>query len=491
MKRHPYQWLWLLLALTLIFSAGSLRKSLVQQKVQENLTFQGDEAAPPELSIAMSLGLFRSVILDILWMRASSLQQENRFYEIVQLYDLIGKLQPHNARIWSYMGWNMAYNISVALPSAEERWRWVQNGLQRLIDNGLRYNPYDLDIYQETARIYGHKMGQNLDDAHLYYKTRLCEKVMNITGQEQFSANLCLDHLNKGSDQEKEAAQLAQTRLKKELGLDLSLMAQMELDPFFGPLDWRSPQVMCIYWCRLGLSKNRFKANIIPLERMIYQAQQHLLRQGSLVYMPASDFGPASLYIWPDYNQVLPMQKMFERQMEIFESQNAVSGGVRSAYRHFIDEALNILILAGQEELAQEMVRRATAKRPDFLPTSNAKDLMRQQMAEQLSSMSGDEYSALTASLLMRHFWWKGQGDERQSNSLLQYAELLWKTNAAKNSTGERSVNRSFKDLYLAVLVDIFRARLFHPTIANALQMSLDSDAQAFLESQLKANKTK
>ena len=190
MRRHPYQWIWLFLAILLFLIAGSLRQDLVHQEIQENLTFQGDNTTPPELSIAMSLGLFRSVILDILWMRASSLQQENRFYEIVQLYDLIGKLQPHNARIWSFMGWNMAYNISVALPSAEERWRWVQNGLQRLIQNGLRYNPNDLDIYQEVSRIYGHKIGQNLDDAHLYYKTKLCEKVMEITGEEKFSANL-------------------------------------------------------------------------------------------------------------------------------------------------------------------------------------------------------------------------------------------------------------------------------------------------------------
>ena len=475
MRRQAYQWLWLLVGISLFWAATLLQQNLKTLQVDQNLSFRDDAQVAPELSIALSMGVFRSIILDVLWMRASALQQEKRFYEIVQLYDLIGKLQPHNPRVWSYSAWNMAYNISVELPPGEERWRWVQNGLKRLIDHGLRYNPHDLELYKQTAWIYSHKIGRNLDDAHLYYKTRLYEQVYDITGPD-FSAVQTAEHLISENPSVVASAANVQTQLKEKLGLELELMIKLEKDPFLGPLDWRLPQVQAIYWAKKGLANNRFGTKVIDLERLTYQAQQHILRQGKLVYIPASDKNAARLISWPDYRQALPMQNMFQRQIELFTQQGSTSSGVLSAYRAFLDEAIHILILAGQDDVAETLFQKANAFIPNFLPAIDAKTLMREQLSAQLSSMSGDEFSAMVSSFLLRHFWWKAMSDNQQSSALLQHAQQMWIVNTQKNKTAERSINRSFQDIKFSILKDIFDSRLFHPSVLEKLMASLPFD---------------
>lgn len=476
MSRLRLPWLWPLVAIALLIGGLQSRNTVREVQVREDLSITGDDRSPPELTVAMTLGVFRSVILDVLWMRAAALQQEKRFYEIVQLYDLIGKLQPHNPRVWTYSAWNMAYNISVMHPAGKERWRWVINGLDRLVDHGLRYNPHDLRLFKETSWIFSHKMGKNLDDAHLLYKMELCRWVQDIFGTDRASAQAVLEALKSSDETAREKAQATQQRLKEELGMDLDFMAEMEQDPIFGPLDWRIPQVHAMYWARKGLSLNRFDQNVIDLERQIYQSQQVLLRQGTLVHLPGRGNRPERLLSFPDFRQALPMQEMFERQLILFGELGKNTRPVLSAYRHFLDEAINVLILAGEDALAETMFQRATENRPGFSKANSASELMRTIMAQQMQSMAGDEMSGLVSSLLLRSYWWKGRGNGRKSNAMLSRAQLLWQANAAKNKVAERSINRNFQDLKLAILVDIFRRDLFHPDIRAGLRGSLGED---------------
>ena len=72
------------------------------------------------------IGGFRGILADVLWMRAGTLQDEGRYFELVQLSDWIAKLQPRVPAIWAYHAWNMAYNLSALMPTPAERWRWVR-----------------------------------------------------------------------------------------------------------------------------------------------------------------------------------------------------------------------------------------------------------------------------------------------------------------------------------------------------------------------------
>ena len=65
-----------------------------------------------------------------------------------------------------------AYNISVMFPDDEDRWRWVTHGLNLLREKGLHYNPGSAKLYNEMAWILNHKIGDEMDRCHWYYKQR-------------------------------------------------------------------------------------------------------------------------------------------------------------------------------------------------------------------------------------------------------------------------------------------------------------------------------
>ena len=136
--------------------------------------------APPTLAFAtVAMGAFRGLVVDILWIRADRLKQEGQFFDAKQLADWITKLQPRFAPVWEFQAWNMAYNISVAIPATDpaERWRWVKNGYELLRDKGIAINPKSMLIYRELARIFQHKIGDFTDDANQYYKLQLAEGI--------------------------------------------------------------------------------------------------------------------------------------------------------------------------------------------------------------------------------------------------------------------------------------------------------------------------
>jgi len=107
----------LLLALigTLLVGAGFVQQSLNRDRDRLGLTrIQPLENAPPVLAFTtVALGGFRGLISNALWIRASDLQDEDKFFEMAQLADWITKLEPHFVHVWLVQAWNMAYNISV------------------------------------------------------------------------------------------------------------------------------------------------------------------------------------------------------------------------------------------------------------------------------------------------------------------------------------------------------------------------------------------
>src|SRR5213078_3791789 len=140
--------------------------------------------APPVLAFTtVALGGFRGLIVNALWIRASEMQDEDKFFEMAQLADWITKLEPHFVQVWLNQAWNMAYNISVKFKDFPDRWRWVQRGIALLRDDGLRFNPNEVLIYRELAWFFQHKMGQNLDDANMYYKQEWSKEMAQVFGK--------------------------------------------------------------------------------------------------------------------------------------------------------------------------------------------------------------------------------------------------------------------------------------------------------------------
>ena len=184
MNRRFYKAALLSAAALLLAAAGFVQNALNRQRTELGLTRVAPlENAPPVIAFTtVALGGFRGLIANALWIRASDLQEQDKYFEKVQIADWITKLQPNMVTVWYYQAWDMAYNISVKFHDPYDRWRWVQRGIELLRDDALRYNPKEALLYRELAWFFLHKMGENLDDAHLIYKFEWANEMTRALG---------------------------------------------------------------------------------------------------------------------------------------------------------------------------------------------------------------------------------------------------------------------------------------------------------------------
>ncbi|MBP8302573.1 MAG: hypothetical protein KBE04_00435 [Phycisphaerae bacterium] len=169
------------LAAGLLWTAGSQLDSInAHRKAMKLVINDPVENAPPSLAWAtVAMGAFRGLVVDILWMRADALKEQGQFFDARQMAEWITRLQPRFAAVWEFQAWNMAYNISVAIPATQpdQRWRWVKNGYELLRDQGIPLNPKSLALYRELGRIFQHKMGGITDEAQKYYKIQFAREI--------------------------------------------------------------------------------------------------------------------------------------------------------------------------------------------------------------------------------------------------------------------------------------------------------------------------
>ncbi len=166
--------------------AGSslLSSSLAAEAGRAQLVYtdEATEADPPEVALGIAMGAFRGLFVNYLWLRATRLKEEGKYHEAIELSNAITRLQPRFPRVWAFHAWNMAYNISVATNTAEERWQWVEAGIDLLRDDGIPKNPNELLLYKELAWIFAHKVQGFQDDANRYYKKELAREWTVVLG---------------------------------------------------------------------------------------------------------------------------------------------------------------------------------------------------------------------------------------------------------------------------------------------------------------------
>src|SRR5690242_6591065 len=248
MKSRVKKIILLLLAAVMLFGAGRVQNSLNRDRNALGLTRAAAlKNAPPMLAFTtVALGGFRGLISNFLWIRASNLQQDDKFFEAAQLANWITELEPTYAQVWMFQAWNMAYNISVKFKDFPDRWRWVQRGIDLLRDDGLRYNPNSVDIHRELAWFFQHKMGQNLDDANMYYKQQWAKDMTPYFGPDGTNLDLLLNPPDA-------VAQTNALEFREKYKMDPAFIKKV--DEEYGPFDWRLPEAHAIYWAAKGLEK--------------------------------------------------------------------------------------------------------------------------------------------------------------------------------------------------------------------------------------------
>jgi hypothetical protein len=288
------------------------------------------ENAPPVLAFTtVALGGFRGLIANALWMRANDLQQDDKYFEMVQLTDWITKLEPHFVDVWRVQAWNMAYNISVKFKDPEDRWHWVKRGIELLRDDGIRLNPGETLIYRDLSWLFQHKMGQNLDDAHMRYKLRWAQEMQGVLGgRPDFDALL-----NPQTAADRERVR----KLRDIYKMDPRII--QKVDEEYGPLDWRLADAHAIYWAELGRI-NAKKEDQETLRRSIYQTMQQACIRGGSLDKSVTNVTEENFMLWPNLDLVPKVNAAYEKM--IAEEPN-IKQNMGTAHKNFLMTAVYLL----------------------------------------------------------------------------------------------------------------------------------------------------
>ncbi len=304
---------------------------------------------PPALTFVMAgLGGFRGMVSEVLWFRVSRLQEEGRYLELVQLADWIARLDPHASEAWTYNAWNLAYNVSIMMVRAEDRLRWVQNGVALLRDDALRFNPREARLYRELAWLYQNKIGDSLDSAHLTYKLALAETM-----------SPCVNPDGTACDTPANRVRLA------TLKLDVGRMSALEHR--FGPLDWRLAESHAIYWASQGL-EHATGAERLMCRRGVYQPLILSVVRGRF----AGDLTKKQWQTAPNLPLAAATADFIAETLKEFPSKT-----LTNVYIKYVSMAVYRLNQAGQRDTSHELYGRLIRHLPTHISQPSFEDVIK------------------------------------------------------------------------------------------------------------------
>jgi hypothetical protein len=344
----------LALATALLTANGFLLPVLNRERGALGITrIEPLKNAPPMLALTTQvLGGFRGLIANALWIRSTQLQEDGKYFEMVQLADWITKLEPHIVTVWTVQAWNMAFNISVKFPDHADRWRWVQRGIELLRDDAIRYNPDQPGLYGDLAWMFQFKMGQNMDDAHFYYKGAWANEMTQVL---QGVGGRFDGLINPQNPLQQEQARLLRTKYK------MDPLKMREVNERYGPLDWRLPEAHAIYWCSVGLDKSRKDEDVRKLRTGIYQSMNLSFQRGRLVL--SSNAPPRLL---PNLEIAPRVSAAFLEQLTNSPAQ--LTNGISRAYRNFLRDAPYQFFIVNRSREAEFWLRELRRRFPESLP---------------------------------------------------------------------------------------------------------------------------
>jgi len=449
-----------------MFVQSRLDESIRKNKLIDE---QFVEGAPPLVAFTtVALGGFRGIIADFLWFRAIALQDEGKYFEMVQLASWIMKLQPKSTATAAYLGWNMAYNISVTYSLPEDRWRWVNKGIE-LYHEALQYNPNDPVLYKELGWIYQHKLGNILDDAQRYYKWQMATLMLRILGQhypdwkelaampskeKAFLATLkdAPDFLQKleangytGLDalyrEFQTGGQLPET-IVKALEKDpdavrnltgyfrvkwlydrfmLEPSVVVRINEKYGDLDWFLPESFAIYWAFLGLERSPDRKSV-DCSRMITQSLQVTFTNGRMLYPgkePSIDF-----LLIPNLSVVDAVQQSYLTAME--ENPDVIS--FKHAYQNFMSRAILTMFSYGRYDKAREYynILRKKYKRGHKAGIMSFEQFVYENWHEEIKDVGFKQAQDLIGGMVFKACMLLAYGDVTAADANLRLAELCY-----------------------------------------------------------------
>lgn len=395
---------WLLApALVCLVLAGRLNLALLDARTRGRLTAAPPLVNAPPLVVftTVALGGFRGILADALWLRVTTLQEQGRYFEIAQLADWISKLEPDVDAVWTFHAWNMAYNISYLFPEPADRWRWVQNGIRLLRDEGLVYNPASPLIYRELGYIYQYKIGNIFDKAHWYYKFQLAAD---------------MDPLMPGGRPPPDESP-AWTILRNHYRLDPDVVRSV--DETYGPLDWRLPDTHALYWAdqgrRLAWADPK---ELAVCERMVYQCLTQSFRAGRLLF----DAG-RGLYATTPYLELLPRVRQAYEEILSTRDQPVF----HNAYANFLAEAVMMLATFNREAEARSLYDDLMRRYPREDSQDSFEKFIFRSLVRDIEHTPALRVGGLIEGMFYQSMVWASLGEEPRAQGFDAIARLLWR----------------------------------------------------------------
>lgn len=484
-----YRAVLLLLIAVMLVSVGVAQRGLNRQRDELGLTRVAPlENAPPVLAFTtVALGGFRGLIANALWIRAGDLQESDKYFEMVQLADWITKLQPHFVTVWVHQAWNMAYNISIKFNDPNDRWLWVLRGIELLRDDGLRFNPKEPLIYRELAWFFQHKIGQNLDDGHEYYKRVWAGEMDKLIGS---GGTNIVELLNPRSPELAERVKTLRERYKMEPRFI------KEVDDTYGPLEWRLPETHAIYWAHVGLKEcqGAKEVDLVQLRRNIFQSMQTAFMRGRLVFLKKGEF---EVNYAPNIEIVAKVNKAYE---EMIAQEPNVKENLQNGHKNFLKMAVYFLYTYNRIKGAEEWFNYLQDKYPTStltpqqiafkqenpdakFPRKTLDEFAIEQVTEEASNSGVDRTKAIIEGYISNSFFSLATGEEDRAIGYERYARLIWKNYmdrmslpAAQKRVGLPSLEEMKQEI-LKKLLDPTEG--LDNTIANQLRTALGLPAVA------------
>ncbi len=398
----------------------------------------------PTLDLAnMVLGGFRGLFANLLWIRANKMQEAGRYYEMVQLADLITRLQPGFVTPWIHSAWNLSYNISVKFPDHQDRWKWVRQGVELLRDRGIPANPREPMLYRELAWHFQHKMGDNMDDAHRTYKREWAAEM------EEFFPGGSPDLRALSEPATPEEAGRAR-RLREVYKMDPGIIGEVE--ERYGPLEWRLPETHSVYWAYAGLGLSRREDKSMNLRRSIFQSMQKAFLRGHLAGYPVSrepldeNADPATIGFleenfkkspgfwidpergmayetYPNLDIAGRVSGIYEEMMEAEVEQRE---NIATGHKNFLRTAVYFLYVNGREAEAAGFYDYCRELYPGSIEAS-LEEYVFDRVEEEIGSTSQDRLKAVLQGLIRTSFRELSVGNGERAQALDLLAGKMWR----------------------------------------------------------------
>jgi hypothetical protein len=482
MTGKTYKWTLAAAAAALFCGVSVAQWGLTQDRERLGLNRYTElRGAPPVLALTtVALGGFRGLISNALWMRATALQDQDKYFEMVQLADWITKLEPHIPQVWLMQSWNMSFNISVKFSDWADRWRWVERGMELLRDEGLKYNPYDVPIHHELAWLFQFKMGDNMDDAQEYYKYEWAKEMQQVFKGDRPDWD---ELIHPATDDARRRSAL----LREKYKMDPVLMKQV--DDKYGPLEWRLPEAHAIYWAVQGLEmakKNEQRVDpdtLIQLHRIIYQSMQLAFRRGRLIRM-GTNTDERTLDLGPNLTLVAKVNDAYEEWIGTEEPK--YHSDLTAAHHYFLLDAIYFFQTYGREQDATRWYDYYKEKYPDkpmLVGQSNSlpgkislEDYTIGRVEDELKTLGQYKTGAVIEGLERQSLMSLAVGDDDRATAMEALANRFWNSYLAKidrsSNAEERLTMRSPKQVRHDLLNELLTPGVLPPDAAAILATS-------------------